>query len=597
VPVPFILLLGGCIVAAFLLFASVLTINNSNNNIFTLDHVAVAQTQPSPSANFPIHGIEKSPISDKAADAQTPSALQVFSIPSLDGNCEMCQVIKYIPGPLGKAALAYKFAQTLDLTGAKRIVFFAKGEIGGENIAFLGAGKPSNAQIKLPSKIFTNLNFSEISKNVTLTNDWQRYQLSLNGLNLKGVTHPFGFIISKVRGASPQGPSTSAATNPPLIDTNPSHIIFFLKGVTIDNNPALNPLTTVPIQNTSPNTLPAANTTQGASSPVNAAATTKPGTPIQNTSPNTLPAANTTQGASSPVNAAATTKPGTPIQNTSPNTMHWTESPPSKSPNTLPAANTTQGASSPVNAAATTKPGTPIQNTSPNIPTTTTPSSAQSQPQSPYPYAYPYHGSLSPYQSQQPQQQQLQPQQHINQQPIANPGVSQTVYGGIVVTLDGRASYDPDNYVGAGNANNHGIAGYQWIQIPLTYSGAQTPAVITLQGANTPTPTFVAPILPYDTILAFGLRVVDNDGGAVSSNPAIVYVYVKHNPIPNNNNPSIGGGSGGNVPGTIINPQQQQQPLVPNNNNNFVPAAPSQPTSSRPQPQIGSPNTIFPSGR
>jgi hypothetical protein len=517
----FILLLGGCMVAGFLLFASVfasvVTINNSNNNIFTLDHVAIAQTQPSPSANFPIMGIEKSAISDKAADAQTSSALQVFSIPTLDGNCEMCQVIKYIPGPLGKAALAYKFAQTLDLTGAKRIVFFAKGEIGGENIAFVGAGKPSNAQIKRPN-IFTNLNFSAISKNVTLTNDWQRYQLSLNGLNLKGITHPFGFIISKVRSAAPQGPSTSAATNPPLIDANPSHIIFFLKGVTIDNNPALNPLATVPVQNTSPNTLPAANTTQGVSSPPNAAATTKPGTPVQNTSP--------------------------------------------------------------------------------NIPTTTTPSSAQSQPQSPYPYLYPYQGPLSPYQPQQPQQQQQsQSQQHINQQPIANPGVSQTVYSGTVVTLDGRASYDPDSYVGAGNANNHGIAGYQWIQIPATYSGAQTSVVVTLQGANTPTPTFVAPILPYDTILAFSLRVVDTDGGAVSGNPAIVYVYVKHNPIPNNNNPSIGGGSGSNVPGNIINPQQQQQPLVPNNNNNFVPAAPSQPTSSPPQSQTGSPNTIFPSGR
>ena len=63
----------------------------------------------------------------------------------------------------------------------------------------------------------------------------------------------------------------------------------------------------------------------------------------------------------------------------------------------------------------------------------------------------------------------------------------------------------------------------------------QTSTVI-LQGANTATPTFVSPILPYDTILAFSLKVIDIDGRTISSNPAIVNVYVKHNP--NNNSPT-----------------------------------------------------------
>ena len=53
---------------------------------------------------------------------------------------------------------------------------------------------------------------------------------------------------------------------------------------------------------------------------------------------------------------------------------------------------------------------------------------------------------------------------------------------------------------------------------------------MTLQRANTATPTFVAPMIPYDTMLAFGLKVLDSDGGAVSSNPTIVYVMVKHHP-------------------------------------------------------------------
>ena len=131
--------------------------------------------------------------------------------------------------------------------------------------------------------------------------------------------------------------------------------------------------------------------------------------------------------------------------------------------------------------------------------------------------------------------------------------------------MDGRASYDPDNYAAGGYANNYinnyGIAAYQWTQIPTTTtSGVQTSTVI-LQGANTATPTFVSPILPYDTILAFSLKVIDIDGRTISSNPAIVNVYVKHNP--NNNSPTTGG-SNSNTPGTAVN--QQQQLLSPNNN-------------------------------
>jgi hypothetical protein len=199
---------------------------------------------------FPIRNIETSPVLDKAGDAipttgnPAQSNLKISShAMTADGNCEMCQFIQYIPGPTGKAGVAYKSAQTLDLSGAHRIVFFAKGELGGEHVAFVAIGKPSNTSPVLPN-IFANLKFAVTCKDITLTNEWTRYQLSLNGSDLTGVTDPFGFIVSKVRSQS-QAPSSSNSPQPPLTDANASHIAIFLKGVTFDSNPAVKPIPTV----------------------------------------------------------------------------------------------------------------------------------------------------------------------------------------------------------------------------------------------------------------------------------------------------------------------------------------------------------------
>ncbi len=87
-------------------------------------------------------------------------------------------------------------------------------------------------------------------------------------------------------------------------------------------------------------------------------------------------------------------------------------------------------------------------------------------------------------------------------------GTNRTADVGAEVTLDGRGSRDP----------NGSISSYSWIQT----SG---PAV-TLNNADTSTPTFTAPNVSADSMLQFLLTVKDNRG-ATSNNSAIVSVTVK----------------------------------------------------------------------
>ena len=92
------------------------------------------------------------------------------------------------------------------------------------------------------------------------------------------------------------------------------------------------------------------------------------------------------------------------------------------------------------------------------------------------------------------------------------------MYENTTVVLDGRRSYDPNN--------GGSIVGYEWVQLP-SIDGVP----VTLTGTNTASPSFIAPKVPFDnTILAFSLRVLDNHG-AVSTNPAVVYVMVSILPM------------------------------------------------------------------
>ncbi len=101
-----------------------------------------------------------------------------------------------------------------------------------------------------------------------------------------------------------------------------------------------------------------------------------------------------------------------------------------------------------------------------------------------------------------------------NVSPTANAGPNQTVPAGVIVTLNGTGSSDPDG----------SIASYAWTQT------AGTPAV-TLSSTTVAQPTFTAPAVGIATTLSFSLMVTDNRGA--SSTASTVNVLVS--PLANGN--------------------------------------------------------------
>lgn len=249
----------------------------------TTTTTSATSTSSSAVAHFPILQIEeKLPI--VVSVDHTKASVHVQYITGAGGGavCEQCQFIIYKPVTNNdRPVLAFASQTPIDLSGAKRIVFFAKGELGGETIKALAIGK-SPDMVSTPS--LNALRFEVVSPNIVLTKDWKRYEIQLSDLDLKDVTSPFGFVISNQREdtsnfpwpvsdkipfglgimdqfgilkpgkISPNFPGMSSSSDkPPINNGNAKEISFYLKGVSIDNMPAVNPVNIVGSQLTSSN--------------------------------------------------------------------------------------------------------------------------------------------------------------------------------------------------------------------------------------------------------------------------------------------------------------------------------------------------------
>ena len=106
--------------------------------VISAPSIGIVFAQQTP--DFPLQSIEEDTPFTTAGDV---AALTVRNVSSGSGSiCEGCQVLVYNTGasPIGDVGVAYTPSSPLDLTGAKRLVFFARGELGGEVIRFGQSG-------------------------------------------------------------------------------------------------------------------------------------------------------------------------------------------------------------------------------------------------------------------------------------------------------------------------------------------------------------------------------------------------------------------------------------------------------------------------
>jgi hypothetical protein len=193
------------------------------------DHVQEAEAQA-----LPLAVRDRFTAKQMAGDGEAGSRFLKVDEEFIDpeNHCEFCTRVEYVPGPQGEAGFSYEDVRGLDLSGSKKARFWVMGEEGGEKIKFKLAGKSldkiqdrlGRLTDRLTDSIFKTERFALTTEEVSLDNQWKKYEVDLSGVDLKGITHPFAFELAE-NGAQTQ--------------------VIYLKGVVYDDEPAVNALATV----------------------------------------------------------------------------------------------------------------------------------------------------------------------------------------------------------------------------------------------------------------------------------------------------------------------------------------------------------------
>lgn len=155
-------------------------------------------------AQLPVDVKESFKKIERTGDAKnTPSRFQIDSdFVDPDNHCEFCYRIQYTPGAQGQGGVLFETDKPLNLKDAKRVTFWARGELGGEKVQVSAAGVASG--------------------DLTLPQTWKKYEIDLSGADLASVTHGFGLKINKGNDGSDK--------------------VIYLKYVTYDTLPAKSPV-------------------------------------------------------------------------------------------------------------------------------------------------------------------------------------------------------------------------------------------------------------------------------------------------------------------------------------------------------------------
>ncbi|WP_337862418.1 hypothetical protein [Nitrososphaera sp.] len=136
-------------------------------------------------------------------------------------HCEFCTSIDYKPGlTTDNLDLSWASDRNFNISGAKKVTFYVMGDEGGEKVNFKAAGKKIDRMVN--GKAEKAVNFDVVTQPVTLTKDWEKFEIDLSKSDLTGVSNPFGIGIEK--------------------GYNDKPVRIFVKAIILEEGPAQEPL-------------------------------------------------------------------------------------------------------------------------------------------------------------------------------------------------------------------------------------------------------------------------------------------------------------------------------------------------------------------